>query len=450
MVRGKPEAYRYVLRHSRTRSVVRAGIQVRRQSEAKFMRQLLLVLFGLALALVAGCTKAPTASKTQPTSPQRISSPEGIASEPAIVATKDGAAYVVWVEHRGKEADVMLQRFNSDGQSLGAAIRVNPQAGQATAWRGDQPTMAVAPDGAVYVGWTGRADPASGTSPDIYLSTSRDGGQSFSAPVKVNDDSKPNDHGMHSLAVAADGRVYVAWLDERNVAVEPMEDMKMKGASSGHHMESNREVFLSSSSDGGRSFSPNLSVASEVCPCCKTSLAVGPDGRIYVSWRQVLPGDYRHIAVSSSTDQGKTFAAATIVSNDEWVLKGCPVSGGALAADADGTLRVLWYAGGDKGQRGIYWSESRDGGKTFSARQLVAESAAHGTPALLRQTDNALAGMWQDGEGSKSQILTARFTGATAKMGDGELPAAAAIGGRVLVVYVTEEKGKRAVWLKSA
>lgn len=360
---------------------------------------------------------------------------------------------MVWVEHRGKDADVMFERFNGDGQSLGAAIRVNPQAGQATAWRGDQPTIAAAADGTIYVGWTGRADAASGSSPDIYLSASRDAGKSFDPPLKVNDDPKPTDHGMHSLAVASDGRVYVAWLDERNVAAAPAKDMKMKASSSGHQMESNREVFLSASSDGGRSFAPNQRIASDVCPCCKTNLAVENDGRVYISWRQVLPGDYRHIAVTSSSDQGKTFATPTIVSNDEWVLKGCPVSGAALLADADGVLGVLWYAGGDKGQRGIYWSESRDGGKTFNPRQLLAESATHGTPVMLRHRVDAVAGMWQDGEGNKAKIQLARFgngiNGAQSTLGPGELPAAAAINDRVLVVYVVEEGGKRTVWLMS-
>jgi hypothetical protein len=294
------------------------------------MRKFLLAAVCFAvLVMSGGCTKRPSTAIGKPGSPQRISSGNANASEPAIV-TKDGTVYVIWVEHRGKDADVMFERFSGEGQSFGAAIRVNPQAGQATAWRGDQPTIAVAADETVYVGWTGRADPASGSSPEIYLSASRDGGKSFAVPVKVNDDQKPADHGMHSLAVAANGRVYVAWLDERNVAPAPAKDMKMNESSSGHHMESNRELFFSSSTDGGHSFSPNQRLATDVCPCCKTSLAVGKDGRVYVSWRQVLPGDYRHIAVSSSSDQGKTFSAATIVSNDEWFLKGCPVSGDAI------------------------------------------------------------------------------------------------------------------------
>jgi hypothetical protein len=41
---------------------------------------------------------------------------------------------------------------------------------------------------------------------------------------------------MHSLAISKDGRIYAAWLDERNVHA-PMPSTKGEG----HHMESNRD-----------------------------------------------------------------------------------------------------------------------------------------------------------------------------------------------------------------
>jgi hypothetical protein len=98
------------------------------------------------------------------------------------------------------------------------------------------------------------------------------------------------------------------------------------------HTESNRVAYFASSADGGRTFSRNVKLAGEVCPCCKTSLAVGEDGRVYAAWRQVMPGNFRHIAVASSGDGGETFNAPTVVSDDRWELRGCPVSGPALAA----------------------------------------------------------------------------------------------------------------------
>jgi hypothetical protein len=151
------------------------------------------------------------------------------------------------------------------------------------------------------------------------MSVSNDRGQSFASEVKINDDKVPGPHGMHSLAVAKDGRVYVSWLDERHV-----HKPKPSAKADGHHMESNRDLFISYSTDGGRTFSPNRKVAAEVCPCCKTSLAVSNDGTLYAGWRQVLPGSFRHIAVASSTDGGATFSSPKIVSDDKWMLQGCP------------------------------------------------------------------------------------------------------------------------------
>ena len=75
-------------------------------------------------------------------------------------------------------------------------------------------------------------------------------------------------------------------------------------------MESNRDLYLSHSTDGGKTFSLIAKVARKVCPCCKTALAVSADGTLYAGWRQVLPGNFRHIAVASSTDGGTTFSSA--------------------------------------------------------------------------------------------------------------------------------------------
>ena len=49
------------------------------------------------------------------------------------------------------------------------------------------------------------------------MSVSNDRGQTFSSEVKINDDKVPGPHGMHSLAFAKSGRIYVSWLDERNI-----------------------------------------------------------------------------------------------------------------------------------------------------------------------------------------------------------------------------------------
>ena len=325
----------------------------------------------------------------------------------------------------------------------------------ATAWRGDPPDVAVAPDGTVYVAWTARAAEA-GHATTLYLSASRDGGRSFAPPVKVNDDATVGVHGMHSLAVGRGGRVYLAWLDERNLHQHHHESPKAgdssegaKKASGGMHGEQNREVFFAASDDGGRTFSPNRRVASEACPCCQTALAVAGDGRVHVGWRHVLPGDLRHIAVASSEDGGETFNAPVVVSDDRWELRGCPVSGPALAAGEGGRLRVLWFTAGEAGRPGLYGSESSDGGHTFAPRRLLKEGNLRGTPLLLTDERGGSLAVFEGANDSGAnglwQLRLDNATGDASAVAGGESASATVRDGRLNVAYVAQG----GVWLAS-
>jgi Cu/Ag efflux protein CusF len=399
----------------------------------------------VGLLLLTGCKRSAMEATPAPLRVQ-ISAPGVDAAEPVTAAAPDGSFYVAWVNHDAKQADVMLAQFTGAGEMRGSPVRVNRQAGVATAWRGDQPSLAVAPDGSVYVVWTARVEAAGTHGTDIYVSSSSDGGRTFASEVKVNDDKATGAHGMHSLAVAKDGRIYVGWLDERNVS-QPMPSQKGEG----HHMENNRELFLAYSTDGGRTFSANRKVATEVCPCCKTSLAVAPDGTLYAGWRQVLPGSFRHIAVASSKDGGASFSSPVIVSDDRWMLQGCPVSGPSLSVDpSSGNLKVLWYAAGEAHAPGLYLSESRDNARTFSPRQLISEQTVQGTPALAAGAKNAIA-LWQSTGTAETKMRELGNAGSAISVAtNAELPAGVIANDRLFVAYIAKEKEQRSIWLVRA
>ena len=405
------------------------------------------LIIAVLLFAFAGCKHvAATRDNATPPQPVQISAAGIDAAEPATAAASDGSFYVAWVNHDAKQADVMLAHFNHKAEPLGSPVRVNREPGAATAWRGDQPSVAVAPNGGVYVLWTLKVEAGDKHGTDIYLSTSTDGGQSFTSEVKVNDDKAPGAHGMHSLAVAKDGRLYAAWLDERNVHA-PMPSTKAEG----HHMESNRDLYIAYSTDGGHTFSANQKVASDVCPCCKTALTVAADGTLYAGWRQVLPGSYRHIAVASSTDGGAKFSAPVIVSDDRWMLQGCPVSGPSLSVDAaSGSLKVIWYAAGENGAPGVYFAESKDKGHSFSARQLLSQENVRGTPALAVGSDNVIA-LWQSADVPNAKMRELGTTGTVLSVAaNAELPAGAFSNDRLFVAYIGKEKEKRSIWLVRA
>jgi hypothetical protein len=86
---------------------------------------------------------------------------------------------------------------------------------------------------------------------DVMFARSTNGGASFSAPQRINDDPvNPNKwHWFGTLGVAPNGRIDVVWLDSRNAA---------------NNLDS--QLFYSWSTDGGGTFSPNVAVSNSFNP----------------------------------------------------------------------------------------------------------------------------------------------------------------------------------------
>src|SRR5262245_46657962 len=124
----------------------------------------------VSLMFVTGCARF-SADASRPTfRPLQISSAEVDSAEPVTTSAPGGGVYVAWVNHdANNQADVMLARFDHAGAAINSPVRVNQQAGIATAWRGDPPSVAVT-DQAVYVLWTARVEASGIKGTDLYFS----------------------------------------------------------------------------------------------------------------------------------------------------------------------------------------------------------------------------------------------------------------------------------------
>jgi hypothetical protein len=423
-------------------------------SRIGLMMRPLLILICVGLAFGSSCT-GPQSSGGVVTQDKiaevKVSVSDSDPAEPAIAADADGNIYVVYVDHAAdKSADLYLQKFDSNLKQLRERVRINPETGIVKSWAGDAPTVTIAPDTSVYVGWTAR----SGDGTNYVVSVSHDGGMTFFAPTKINDDTAPASHGMHSLAIGSDGVIYAAWLDERNIvkehemaSVDPSDDdgfhfvkIDHKGPESEHKPEPNSEVFFAFSEDSGKSFSKNQKLSSDVCPCCKTAVTTNGSDRVYVSWRQVLEGDHRHIAVAASSDSGTTFSPRVIVSDDKWQIAACPVSGAAINATASG-VNVLWYTAGAEGQAGYYFASSPDGGSKFNSRIFVSGDAASGTPTLLGST------VIYQGADNRTVIATAPDFATKSTIDAANNASAVSANGATYITFVRKENKSRSVWI---
>jgi hypothetical protein len=292
-----------------------------------------------------------------PQAHQHGSTPSGDGNfNPSVVSDGRGGFYLAFVRRTNSSSNVML-RHSTDGKVFSDPVRVNDREGDAAMRNENPPKVAVAPDGSVYVCWANERARWKG---DIKFARSTDGGKTFIDSITLNSDAgrEPVGHAFQSVAVDKKGRIYVAWIDERN----------KKEADRG------AEIWMSTSDDGGRSFSRDRKVLSDVCECCRTNIQIDSAGKLFLAYRTVPSTGpmYRNIVVARSLDGGRSFTPMT-VSKDGWEINACPVTGPGMCIDRSGQVTVVWFTGGGD-QSGLYYATSGDHGVSYSARRLLETS----------------------------------------------------------------------------
>ena len=169
---------------------------------------------------------------------------------------------------------------------------------------------------------------------DVMFVRSTDGGQTFSAPVRVNDDPINHSkwHWFGTLSVAPNGRIDCVWLDTRNAA-----------------NNTDSQLFYSYSTDGGSTWAPNVAVSNSFNP--------------FLGYpNQNKMGDYITI-VSDNTGGDVAYAATFNHEEDVYYVRVAPAStpltlssaasvkgGFAIDLPLTGTPGIEDRSGGSKGR----------------------------------------------------------------------------------------------------
>jgi hypothetical protein len=113
-------------------------------------------------------------------------------------------------------------------------------------------------------------------------------------------------------------------------------------------------------------------------------LALGPDGRVHVTWMRMAPPAFFY---TRSNEDGPGFEKQFDIASDYGVE-----AGPALTVDQDNNVYLFWHAGsGEDATRVVYLAVSRDGGLVFEPPRQVnaAVEGACACCALAASTDGA-------------------------------------------------------------
>jgi hypothetical protein len=128
-----------------------------------------------------------------------------------IEVGNDGTIYVAWMVYDGyslTDCDIFFAWSVDGGHTFNAPTHVNPLEGEA---RHSHPWIEIDEGNSVYVAYTKR----NSTVFSVYLARSQNGGSSFEAPVKVNDDSTNRYRGGPQVVTSQDGKIHLVWTDGR-------------------------------------------------------------------------------------------------------------------------------------------------------------------------------------------------------------------------------------------
>ena len=336
----------------------------------------------LLLAACSGNGRMP--GRSRPTEPlafgptQSLGRTEKNPSTPFLRYAPDSRLFAVWTEDhdtpwpQGKQSDghqrmagdralspmrnAFLASSSDGGKSWSSPRRVN-DAVEAIQGEENGPKIAFGNNNKVYVVWSIPGGKGDKTRANIRFSM--DDGKGGFTPARTVNETRDAAR-FPIIEFAPDGNLLLAWIDRRIDNPKP------------------RQLYLMRIDQDGKDVKKNYSVGEGLCECCKLGFAFADGGKtVYLVDREVDGNKIRNHVLRKSTDGAATFGAPVEISNDGWQVPSCPHSGPSIGRDSRGWLHVTWFTlGRSEKEAGIYYSLSKDDGKTFAPRRMVHANTA--------------------------------------------------------------------------
>lgn len=378
---------------------------VPREYPARMKKILQLAALALAVA-AAGCsrdqdaTATPGAASAARPGLQAWALPAGPgAAHPDLALAPDGRLLLSWLDVQpGRRTRFQFAQFGATRWDVTRTIAIGSSF--FANWA-DTPHILATPDGALWVQWLQK----SGAAPyayDVVLSTSRNDGMNWSAPVRPHTDGTATEHGFAALWPQGNDRLGIAWLDGRQTAAGSRD--AGHAAHDAPQAEGAKMTLRSAVFDGSLRTGGDTELDASVCDCCQTDAAVTDKGALLV-YRGRTAQEIRDIRVTRF--DGGAWTASKAVFADGWRMPACPVNGPSVAARGNDAV-VAWYtAAGDVPT--VKLARSGDAGDTFSAPVVLERGAAVQGRVDVALDANAAWVLWTREDANGQSLWLARY-----------------------------------------
>jgi hypothetical protein len=226
---------------------------------------------------------------------------------------------------------------------------------------------------------------------DVKLNVLARNKEQWVSDISLNTDGSPTEHGFVSAIPDTDGSFLVTWLDGRNT---------LEGETGARGAMTLRTAKVSASG----AISAETEVDAGTCDCCQTSMAMTQNGPIIV-YRDRSENEVRDIGIVRQVNGAWT--APTIVYDDGWQIKGCPVNGPKAAALGN-ALGVAWFtAAGEKPM--VKFAFSSDGGAQFDLPITVSGVQPMGRVDVLMLDGATAIISWMEANGDRAEIKAVKI-----------------------------------------
>jgi hypothetical protein len=284
-------------------------------------------------------------------------------SFPSVFVDSQGRVQVVYVEEDLTTGATNLTLATLTGiRPYGAPRLVRPVSPTTlvndvpgTVFAGTWAAVSEGPDASLFVAFADARDAAT-RGLDIYVARSVDGGLSFLPAVRVSDADGIGDELYPRIAVDDVGVIYVAWTDTRS--------------------GTNFDIFFATSTDGGKSFGPNVKVSDQPggWHAIFADLAVDAEGTVHLVFDALSPSQTTWTAnYTRSFNGGASFQPSRELSRLSFFSLFPRV-----VVDGRGTVHVAWIdlRVVEGRSSAIVYRQSTDGGNTFGDEIFVNDGGA--------------------------------------------------------------------------